>query len=160
MNNTRRKWLVRFGAALAVFALALAAVILSGTLSASADERQSVSVLQATPVVGFKFQSYSVPEGGTASISVVINQSPVTTATVEFLTVDGTAVANQDYVPANGVLTFSPSSGTEQSFFVQTIEDSVHEGDQTEARTWSRLGASVPLTIPELRPPSGPTVSG
>ena len=131
MNNTRQRRLVRSAVALVVFGFALAAVILSGTLSASAGEPQSVSMLQGTPTVGFKFQSYSVPEGGTATISVVISQAPVTTATVEYLTVDGTAVANQDYLPANGVLIFTPSGGTEQSFFVQTIEDTIHEEDQT-----------------------------
>ena len=108
MNNTGRKRLVRFGAALLVFALLPAAVIFSGTLSASAGERQSAAMLQGTPVVGFKFQSYSVPEGGTASISVVISQAPVTTATVEYLTVDGTATspgrrARCGAVPASGM---------------------------------------------------------
>jgi hypothetical protein len=131
MNNTRRNRMVRFGVVLVVLALVIAAVFLAGTLGASADERRSAPLLQTTPVVGFKFQSYSVPEGGTASISVVITQAPVTTATVEYLTVDGTAVANQDYLPANGVLTFTPSSGTELTFIVQTIEDSVSEPDQT-----------------------------
>jgi hypothetical protein len=130
MNNTRGRRLLRLGVALVVFALVLAAVILSGTLSASAGERQSLSMFQGTPVVGLSAQSYSIPEGNTATISVFISQAPATTVTVEYLTVPGTAIANVDYVPANGILTFPPSVNTPRTFQVQTLHNTSSAEDR------------------------------
>jgi hypothetical protein len=123
--------LARSWSTLLVGILVLAAAGLAGLYDASAQGTQGASSSQLQPTIGFKFRNYSVPEGGTAVISVVISETPVTTATVEYLTVDGTAKANVDYLPANGLLIFTPSGATEQSFFVQTIEDSIQEGDDT-----------------------------
>lgn len=61
-------------------------------------------------LVGFSSPTYSVVET-TESIRITVELATPSsqTVTVDYATADGTATANQDYVPASGTLTFSPS---------------------------------------------------
>ena len=52
------------------------------------------------------------------------------TLTVDFTTVDGSAIAGWDYVPVSGTLTFNPGD-TSQTITVEVIGDFEPEGDET-----------------------------
>jgi VCBS repeat-containing protein len=68
--------------------------------------------------------SADVAEGGSASFAVTITPTVVTgdTVTVNFNTVDGTALAGSDYTAASGTLTFNEGE-SEQNIAVSTIND-------------------------------------
>ncbi|RMG94232.1 MAG: hypothetical protein D6706_14100 [Chloroflexi bacterium] len=92
---------------------------------------QAAPLQQTGPTIQFSSASYSRSEnGGSATITVDINGTLTGTASVEYLTVDGTATSGSDYTAASGVLTFttSPSSLT---FSVTIINDSTDEPDET-----------------------------
>ena len=50
--------------------------------------------------------------------------------TVQFTTIDGTALAGQDYTNVSGILTFNPFD-TVKSFSVPIVDDLISEGDET-----------------------------
>jgi hypothetical protein len=130
MNRTRLKRLVGLMLGASVLALVVLAMAATNASTATA-EVQNLSAPLVDPEVGFKFGSYSVTEGGTAAIDVKIDQTPTTTATVKFQTLDGTASEPGDYIEASGTLTFTNGGNTTQTFFVQTVANSSHEPDET-----------------------------
>jgi hypothetical protein len=85
-------------------------------------------------VLQFSSSSYSVNESAsTARITVTRSSGSAGEVTVSFMTIDsggGTAVAEQDYFPTNGTLTFGPGV-TSQSFHVPLIDDATHEDSDT-----------------------------
>ena len=54
----------------------------------------------------------------------------VPSLTVEYTTVDGSAVAGEDYETRNGTLTFTPTTGTELQVMVPVNGDEVEEDDE------------------------------
>jgi hypothetical protein len=76
----------------------------------------------------------SVPEGnsGTSTMTFTVTLSPLRsqTVTVDYATLDGTAVAGEDYEAASGTLTFAPAVGT-QTVEVTITGDAVYEPDET-----------------------------
>ncbi len=92
----------------------------------------NVMVYGTAPVrpltVGFSTLNYAVTEGGAATVTAKLSKPAAETVTVEYLTTLGAAVANRDYVaPVGGTLTFLPNV-TQQSFTVQTIDDTKYQG--------------------------------
>lgn len=67
------------------------------------------------------------------TVTVTLNQAITdnTVITVEYQTVDGTATAGQDYTSATGVLTFTQSTNTTQSFNVTILDDSLEEARES-----------------------------
>lgn len=49
---------------------------------------------------------------------------------VNFTTIDGTAIGGQDYTPTTGTLTFAPGQ-TSQTFTISILFDTLNEGDET-----------------------------
>lgn len=133
MNHTRPKRLLRFSLGVLVMVLLLIAAIAAlDTTSVAADVNLAAPQAQANRLIGFEFQNYVVSEAaGKATIGVVINQSPVTTSTIEYLTVDGTAKAGVDYIATSGTLSFTASGDTAQSFDVTIINDEIDEPNKT-----------------------------
>jgi hypothetical protein len=88
---------------------------------------------QIPPVISFSTANYSVEEGQTTDILVTISAQPtaVLTATVEFLTQDGTARAGVNYVTTSGVITFTSTSPLTSGFTVQTIRDNIPTDNRT-----------------------------
>lgn len=82
----------------------------------------------------FGSAAYSVKESTSAArLTVTRAGGSAGEVTVSFTTIDsdgGTAIADQDYFPTNGSLTFGPGV-TSQSFVVPIINDAVHEGAET-----------------------------
>ena len=64
------------------------------------------------------------------AVTVTVPEGLTETVTVDFETVDGTAVAGEDYVPIAGTLIFPPGT-TSQSFNVVIIGDDAREADET-----------------------------
>jgi beta-glucanase (GH16 family) len=85
--------------------------------------------------VAFADDLYSVTEGGTATITVILNMVSTETVTVSYATSDGTADSG-DYTAASGTLTFDPGV-TEQSFSVVTLDDTSDEAAETVNLTLS-----------------------
>lgn len=83
-----------------------------------------------TLAVQFNPNNYAVTEGATATVTVSLNVTSTETVTVDYATVDGTAVAGTDYTAISGTLTFTPGIQS-QAFTVDTIDNNVDDGNRT-----------------------------
>jgi hypothetical protein len=76
----------------------------------------------------------SRPEGDvgerTMSFSVSLTEPTNATVSVEFFTANGTAVAGEDYIATNGVVTFAPNQ-TNQTLSVNILGDLLDETNET-----------------------------
>ena len=91
----------------------------------------------------FSAAGYTVNENaGTILIPVTLNPASLITATVNFITWDGTATAGSDYTTISGTLTFPPGV-TSRTFSVSILDDLLFEGDET---------AYLYLTTVSMRP--------
>ncbi len=132
MNRIGRRRRSRYALFSMVPLLLLALMLLGLTSKAKATDAKAAPALQDGLTISFRFGSNSVSEGGTASIIVEISDSPATTATVEYLTLDGTATSPGDYTRISPKkLTFTSSGSTTLNFSVVTKEDTIHEDDET-----------------------------
>ncbi|MFL5842371.1 MAG: Calx-beta domain-containing protein [Thermoleophilaceae bacterium] len=111
------------------------------TLAAISSATASILDDDAAPVFYLNAASYSANESdGSFDVTVTRNTDPFIagtfsgTASVDWTTADGTAVAPDDYTaaPANpdNTLTFDPGD-SEETFTVQVSDDSLVEGDET-----------------------------
>jgi beta-glucanase (GH16 family) len=101
--------------------------------------------------VAFNNANYSVPEGGTATITATLNMTVTYPVTVTYATADGTAVAGTDYVSATGTLVFPPDT-LARSFTVSTLDNTSADGPRTVLLTLSdpvdvELGAISQATL-------------
>ena len=78
--------------------------------------------------VAFAAASFTVGEGKTAVITASLTTTSTETVTVDYRTAESNAIADRDYLPTSGTLTFAPGE-TEKSFTVETLDDSKHSGD-------------------------------
>jgi beta-glucanase (GH16 family) len=79
--------------------------------------------------VGFSAIDYKVTEGATATVTAKLSKPSSDPVTVNYRTTIGPAIANRDYTPVAGTLTFPPNV-TQQSFGVKTFSDSKHQGER------------------------------
>ena len=101
--------------------------------------------------VAFDSATFSVLEGGTATITATLNVSQTAPVTVTYATADGTAVAGVDYVPSSGTLTI-PAGAMSQTFTVETIDNGDNDDERTVVLTLSdpvnaELGSPNPATL-------------
>src|SRR5690606_38418518 len=93
-----------------------------------------VSVYGTAPVrpltVGFGASTVNVKEGRAANVVVKLSKAAETEVAVNYSTSDGTAVANRNYVPAAGTLTFAPGV-TQQTFQVETLGNGKWQGGKS-----------------------------
>ncbi|HMN59208.1 MAG TPA: family 16 glycosylhydrolase, partial [Anaerolinea sp.] len=93
----------------------------------------NVMVYGVAPVkpltVGFTTIAYNFPEGATATITAKLSKPSSDPVTVDYATTFSLAIANRDYTPVSGTLTFPPNV-TQQSFTVQTFDDQKYQGDR------------------------------
>ncbi|WP_162409287.1 cellulase family glycosylhydrolase [Acuticoccus sediminis] len=64
------------------------------------------------------------------TVSVSLSEPSSGTVLVDWMTADGTAIAGEDYVAANGTLVFAPGE-TSASLTVEVVADTVAEDDET-----------------------------
>jgi hypothetical protein len=104
------------------------------------------------PLVNFSNPTYSVAENiGTATITVTLSAVSGVTATVNYATSNGSAIAGSDYTTATGTLIFTPGL-TVRIFNVPIIDDALLEGNETVSLTLSSavsatIGATNPATL-------------
>ena len=83
--------------------------------------------------VSFDSNVYTVNEGaGSVEVSVRIQRTHMSTVTVDYLTVDGTATVGNDYEQRTGTVTFVPDDNSNQTFTIPINEDTVYEGSTPE----------------------------
>ncbi|NOK59939.1 MAG: hypothetical protein GFH27_549291n131 [Chloroflexi bacterium AL-W] len=69
-------------------------------------------------------------EAGEVTIAVVLSAPANQTVTVDYATIDDTAIGTDDYVAVAGTLTFAPGETT-QSFSFPIVDDGASEGGET-----------------------------
>jgi hypothetical protein len=83
------------------------------------------------PHVRFRSATYGVGEGtGEATVEIVLSWPVQRPVTAYYATVDGSALAGQDYTPRKGELIFEPGV-TSLTFSVPIVDDTADEGDET-----------------------------
>jgi hypothetical protein len=85
-----------------------------------------------------------VVEGIHVGVDVVLSGPAETALTLDYTTVDGTAVAGADYITASGTLTI-PAGATRGRILVQTYGDCLTEGDETFLVRVSNPSPPTPL---------------
>jgi beta-glucanase (GH16 family) len=85
--------------------------------------------------VTFSANDFEVPEGATGDITVKLsrpmNEDDPAQVSVDYSTEPGSAVADRDYTPASGTLTFVQGGPSELTFTVPTFDNPKHDGDKT-----------------------------
>ena len=113
--------------------------------------------------VAFESANTNVTEGDTAVVSVTLNAAAAVPVTVTYATADDTAVADVDYEATSGQLVFAPGS-TVETFEVQTIDNSVDDGDRVallslsdpvNATLGARSNATLTIVDDELTTSTG-----
>lgn len=95
-----------------------------------APTNEVITIIDSNSGLAFSSPNYSIVDGGLALITVVRTDNTNTVSTVDFGTGGGTAVPYTDYLPTNGVLTFS-NGQTSASFIVNVIANSGVQPDKT-----------------------------
>ncbi len=83
------------------------------------------------PGVDQNDSSFTASEAdGQATVTVILNTPLANNVTVSYATSDGTAVANKDYTPSSGKLTFAAGVVT-QTFTVDLLNNNLADGNRT-----------------------------
>ncbi len=102
--------------------------------------------------VGYASASYNITEGDTGSISVALNrpmnEDDPAQISVDYTTVEVDATAGREFTPTSGTLTFVNGGASEQSFPLETFDDSKWEGNE---RIELRLSNPVDITMTRSR---------
>ena len=115
--------------------------------SGVAVTRTSTTTAEAPGKLQFNKGSYSVSESDPSVVITVdrIDEAPVGVATVEYSTVSGTAVGNEDYVPVeDGVLTFAADEAS-KTITIAILDDSEVEGEQSFTVLLSNVAGDASL---------------
>jgi hypothetical protein len=113
--------------------------------------------------VTFAAASYNIEEGSTGAVTVKLNR-PMNSddpaqVSVDYFTDSGTAVPGNEYTPTSGTLTFVNGGPSEQSFALETFDDSKWEGTE---RVIVRLANPVDVAAGfavQAAPPSSTTTN-
>jgi hypothetical protein len=130
MDDTKAMPWSRLAASMSATLLLLFMALFAGIFGARANTAESSPLAFQTGVISFDDDIFTVTEGSVATIDVSISATPSESATVEYITTNGTGRAGVDYVSTSGVLTFTQSV-TSLSFEVATIPNSQADGDRT-----------------------------
>jgi hypothetical protein len=119
-----RRWLLGVP-----FVVALMGLVLVGTVRGDTQ-----------PTVSFETDRLQIAEdAGQVVLNVSLSTSSTLTVTVDYATVEGSALAGEDFVPAGGTLTFAPGSSL-GTLSVTLLDDALPEQDES---------FSVVLTAPQ-----------
>jgi hypothetical protein len=87
--------------------------------------------LPSAPLISFDPIAYGAGEAaGRATLTVALSAASAATVTVQYATQEGTALANQDYLSAAGVLTFQPGQTT-ASLEALLLDDNINEVEES-----------------------------
>ena len=91
-------------------------------------------------MVGFSAPEYQVAEdSGPATITVSRLEGDTRTLTIDYATSDDTAIAGQDYQTSLGTLIWADGQQGDQTFTIDIIDNTTHEGDRTLKISLSNL---------------------
>jgi len=138
------------------------------TLGNPASAAVTIIEDEATPPAGIlrlASASYSVPENGNELVLQVERVSgDFGAVTVEYGSIDGTAIAGSDYTAVSGVLSFADGEVV-KSISLPILDDAVYEGDETlelqlqNATNGATVGtpalATITIVENEAPPPPG-----
>jgi beta-glucanase (GH16 family) len=99
--------------------------------------------------VGFSTIDYKFTEGATATITAKLSKPSSEVVTVQYATSFGSAVADRDYLPVSGTLTFPPNI-TLQSFTVQTLDNLKYQGERGVLLELSNPTGGAALGLPPI----------
>ena len=122
----------------------------TGLGTITADPMPGLSIGDAAPVA----------EGGAAVFTVTLVPASNHVVTVTYSTVDGTAVADADFTPTSGTLTFNPNQTT-KTIRVPILRDTVHEQSETFTVELSNPGGSTladPIGVGTIRADPAPSL--
>ena len=106
-------------------------VELSTPMGTTLADSTGLGTLTADPMPGLSIgDAEPVAEGGAAVFTVTLVPASNHVVTVTYSTVDGTAVADADFTPTSGTLTFNPNQTT-KTIRVPILRDTVHEPSET-----------------------------
>ena len=127
-----------------------------GTITTPAPQSyyvDNVTLYGTAPIVPltvrFGAGSYSVVEGNVATATAKLSKPSSDPVTVEYRTSFGSAVADRDYFPVSGTLTFPPDT-TQQSFTVATIDDTKYQGARSVQVELSNPTGGAALGVPPI----------
>ena len=106
-------------------------VELSTPMGTTLADSTGLGTITADPMPGLSIgDAEPVAEGGAAVFTVTLVPASNHVVTVTYSTVDGTAVADADFTPTSGTLTFNPNQTT-KTIRVPILRDTVHESSET-----------------------------
>ena len=106
-------------------------VELSTPMGTTLADSTGLGTITADPMPGLSIgDAAPVAEGGAAVFTVTLVPASNHVVTVTYSTVDGTAVADADFTPTSGTLTFNPNQTT-KTIRVPILRDTVHEPSET-----------------------------
>src|SRR5215213_5649672 len=127
-----------------------------GTVTTPAPQTyyvDNVMVYGVAPVrpltVGFTAIDYKFTEGTTATLTARLSKPSSESVTVQYATSFGSAIADRDYTPASGTLTFPPNA-TLQSFTIQTIDNQKYQGQRGVLVELSNPTGGAALGLPPI----------
>ncbi len=98
--------------------------------------------------VGFALPDTPVEEGSTGDVTVKLNRAfggdDPESVSVDYATEFATAAAGEEYTPTSGTLTFTKGGPTEQTFAIETFDDTKWEGEE---RIVLRLSGPVDVEL-------------
>lgn len=108
-------------------------VILSNPINATLGKATGSGVIvdDDTAIVDFSRDHYTIGEAdGPATITVTLSAPAAFTVTADYISGDGTATAESDYIPISGTVEFAPGQ-TIQLLSLAIIDDTLAEADET-----------------------------
>ena len=106
-------------------------VELSTPIGTTLADSTGLGTITADPMPGLSIgDAEPVAEGGAAVFTVTLRPATNHVVSVTYTTMDGTAVADADFTPTSGTLTFNPNQTT-KTIRVPILRDTVHEPSET-----------------------------
>ena len=136
-------------------------VELSTPMGTTLADSTGLGTITADPMPGLSIgDAAPVAEGGAAVFTVTLVPASNHVVTVTYSTVDGTAVADADFTPTSGTLTFNPNQTT-KTIRVPILRDTVHEQSETFTVELSNPGGSTladPIGVGTIRADQAPSL--
>jgi hypothetical protein len=133
-----------------------------GSAEISIEDNETFPTLTITSTSPSIIEKNSGEPANNASFQIQISGKSATAVTVNYTTVNGTAIAGSDFTATSGQLTFATGSTTPQTILVPVTPDNIFEPDEAFSLQLSNpIGASIssPFTATILNDDVLPTIT-
>ncbi|MEO1802392.1 MAG: Calx-beta domain-containing protein, partial [Cyanobacteria bacterium J06629_2] len=111
----------------------------------SEDSNSQFRNLKFQELLPISVAGVAVNEGdGTATFTLTIPEASDSAITLDYATTDGTAIAEQDYIAAQGNVTFAPGE-TSQTIEITVNDDGESEGEESFSLSLSNVNQAIAL---------------